>query len=143
MPRRYVTKPTPDAAVTEAALDVMDADELRALIRDIIPWLDQATHARIVNALVDRVARNPSGWVPEGPSDAVVTDIAAFAEAAKRVGHADPSDADDYLRQGSHAFLGKNYRAAFQIFRELLIPIGNVDIDLGQTRCSTRCWAST
>ena len=36
MARRSVVKPTPDASVTEAALDAMDADELRALIRDMI-----------------------------------------------------------------------------------------------------------
>ncbi len=132
MARRHATKPTPDATVTEAALDAMDAGELRALIRDIIPWLDEATRARLVNALVDRAARNPSGWVPAGPTHAVVADIVAFAEAATRVGRADPSDVDDYLRQGSNAFLGKNYPAAFRIFRALLLPIGNVDIDLGQ-----------
>jgi len=53
----------------------MDGDELRALIRDIIPWLDEAAHARLVNALVDRAARNPSAWAPKGPTDAVVVDI--------------------------------------------------------------------
>jgi hypothetical protein len=110
----------------------MDAGELRALIRDIIPWLDEAVHARLVNALVDRAARNPSGRVPAGPTDAAVASIVAFAEAATRVGRADPLDVDDYLRHGSNAFLGKNYPAAFRIFRELLLPIGNLDIDLGQ-----------
>ncbi len=132
MPRRRTAKVTPDASVSEGALDAMDADELRALIRDMIPWFDEATHARFVNALVDRAARNLSGWVPEGPTDAAVSEIVAFAQAAKRVGHADPSDVDDHLRQGSNAFLSKNYRAAAQIFRALLIPIGDVDIDLGQ-----------
>ena len=39
---------------------------------------------------------------------------------------------DDYLCQGSNAFLGKNYQGALQIFCALLIPIDNVDIDLGQ-----------
>ena len=132
MPRRRLAKPTPDASMTEAALDAMDADELRALLHDIIPWLDESTHARLVNALVDRAARSPSGWVPDGPTDAVVTEIVAFAEAAKGVGSADPSDVDDYLRQGSNAFLRKDYSIAYQIFRALLLPVGNVDIDLGQ-----------
>ena len=66
MARRHGAKPTPDASVTEAALDAMDAGELRALIRDIIPWLDEAAHARLVNALVDRAARRacrqPARW---------------------------------------------------------------------------------
>jgi hypothetical protein len=132
MPRRRVAKPTPDASMTEAALDAMDADELRALLRGIIPWLDESAHARLVNALVDRAARSPSGWVPDGPTDAVVTEIVAFAEAAKRVGAADPTEVDDYLRQGSNAFLRKDYGTAYQMFRALLLPVGNVDIDLGQ-----------
>jgi len=131
MVRRYAAKPTPDSSVTDAALDALDAGELRTLIRDMIPWLDDATHARLVNVLVDRAARN-SGWVPEGPGDAAVREIEAFAAAAKRVGCADPSEVDAYLREGSNAFLGMNYRGAFEIFRALLIPVGYGDIDLGQ-----------
>lgn len=121
-----------DGSVTDAAIEAMDATELRAFIRDMLTWLDEATHARFVNALVDRASRNPSDWVPEGPTDAAVSDIVAFVQAAGRIGYADPSDVDDYLGQGSNAFLGRNYQAAVQIFRALLIPIGNADIDLGQ-----------
>src|SRR5690606_28996155 len=128
---RYRGKPTPDASSTEAALDALDAEGLRSLIREMLPWFDEALLARFANALVDRAARNGSGWVPQRPTDAVVKEVEAFAEAAKRVGYAEPSEVDAYLRQGANAFLAKNYAAAFQIFRALLIPIGNVDIDLG------------
>ena len=130
--RSYRSKPTPDASVTEAALGAMSADELRSLIRDMLPWFDEALQARLANELVDRAARNGSGWVPEGPTNATVREVEAFAEAAKRIGYADPSEVDSYLREGSHAFLGRNYVAAHQIFRALLIPIGDVDIDVGQ-----------
>lgn len=129
---RYRSKPTRDASSTEAALDALDAEGLRSLIREMLPWFDDALLARFANALVDRAARNGSGWVPQGPTDAVVKEVEAFAEAAKRVGYAEPSEVDANLRQGANAFLAKNYAAAFQIFRALLIPIGNVDIDLGQ-----------
>ncbi|MEO8183589.1 MAG: hypothetical protein ABI895_32560 [Deltaproteobacteria bacterium] len=132
MPRRYIAKPTPGGSVTEAALEAMDAEGLRALIRELIPQLDQAPRARFVNGLVDRAARNASGWVPDGPTDQAVAEIVSFAKAATRAGRADPSEVDDYLRQGSNAFLAKDYRAAFQIFRALLLPLGNADIDLGQ-----------
>ncbi len=90
---RYRSKPTPDTSSTEAALDAMDADELRALIREMLPWFDKALLARFANALVDCAARNGSGWVPPGPTDAVVKEAEAFAEAAKRVGYAEPSAA--------------------------------------------------
>ena len=73
--RGYRSKPTPDASTTEAALDVMDADGLRALILEMVPWFDQALQARFANALVDRAARNGSGWVPRGPTDAAVAGV--------------------------------------------------------------------
>lgn len=76
----------------------------------MLPWFDEALLARFANALVDRVARNGSGWVPQGPTDAVVKEVEAFAEAAKRVGYAEPSELDAYLRDGANAFLAKNYR---------------------------------
>jgi tetratricopeptide (TPR) repeat protein len=132
MTRRHVAKPTPNASVTDAALEAMDAEGLRSLIREIIPWLDDSTHARLVNALVDRAARSTSGWVPDGPADDTVDKIVRFAEAATRVGQAEPSEVDDYLREGSNAFLAKDYRAAFRIFHALLLPLGNGDVDLGQ-----------
>ncbi len=132
MERRYAAKPVPNASTTEAALDAMDADELRALIRDIIPRLDESTHAQLVNILVDRAARNSSGWIPVGPSAVVVADIQAFAEMAARVGYAEPSEVDAYLHQGSNAFLGKDYQAASQIFGTLLVPMGRLEIHVGQ-----------
>jgi hypothetical protein len=110
----------------------MEASELRDLIREMIPWLDESNHARLVNALVDRAARNHSGWVPAGPTDEAVGEIVSFAEAAKREGYAHPSRVDEFLRQGSNAFLGKDYRSAYRIFRALLVPIGNAGVDLGQ-----------
>lgn len=132
MARMYVAKPRANASVTEAALEALDAEGLRALVRELIPWLDESTHAQLVNILVDRAARSPSGWIPDGPSDDAVDDITRFAAAARRTGHADPSEVDDYLRQGSNAFLAKSYGAAFRIFQALLIPLASGSIYLGQ-----------
>jgi len=110
----------------------MDADELRKLVRDMLVELDDRARGLIVNEVVDRAARNSSAWTPSAPSDEFVASVVAFAEAARRVGCADPSDVDGYLCEGVNAFLGKDYPAAFLIFRELLIPISVGDIDLGQ-----------
>jgi hypothetical protein len=113
----------------------MDAQALRALLQDMLPQLDESTHAWLVNALVDRAARKQAEWpgcVPARPTSDSIDDIVSFAEAAIRVGYADPSDVDDSLQKGSNAFLARDYHAACQIFRALLIPIGNGDIDLGQ-----------
>jgi hypothetical protein len=129
---RNASKPKPDSATTEEALAVLDAGELRGLIREILPWLDESTYARLVHALVDRPAQSASGFAPGGPTHDAVGEILSFARAARRVGYAEPSEVDDCLRQGSNAFLGKDYRSAFQIFQALLVPLGNADIDLGQ-----------
>jgi hypothetical protein len=45
MPRRLGAQATPDAA-----LDAMDADELRRLIRDMLPWFDEVLQARFLGA---------------------------------------------------------------------------------------------
>ncbi|MEO0325395.1 MAG: hypothetical protein AAF447_20735 [Myxococcota bacterium] len=119
-------------SVVDAALDAMDAEQLRGLIRALIPWLNDATQARLTNEVVDRAARASSGWVPATPSERRIEEIEAFVAAAKRVHQADPSDVDDYLREGTHAFLARDYASAFRIFRALLTPIGDGDIDLGQ-----------
>ena len=47
-------------SVVDAAFDAMDAEQLRALIRALIPWLDDATQARLMNEVVDRAARASS-----------------------------------------------------------------------------------
>jgi len=121
-----------DARVVDAALDAMDAEQLRDLTRALMSWLDDATQARLKNEVVDRAARSAGGWTPSPPSDPRVEEIEAFAATAEGDGQADPSDVDDYLRAGTHAFLARDYAAAFRIFRALLIPIGNGDLDLGQ-----------
>jgi len=122
----------PAGSAVDAALDALDAGALRELVRGVLPWLDDKTQARVTGEIIDRAARSRSDWVPEGPSAEGVVEVLGFAEAARRVGHADPSEVDDYLRQGINAFLARDYRAAFQIFRALIIPLSECKIDLGQ-----------
>lgn len=67
--------------------------------------------------------------------EAVRTDLdaaLALADAALRIGQADPSVGDEYLRLGSCVFLRKNYATARRIFRALLKPIDRGEVDLGQ-----------
>ena len=121
-----------DFSIVNSALDALDDDELCRFIRDIIPWLDNKTQARVVNDLIERAARSKNKWIPAGPSDKMVEEIVAFSKAAKRVSYADPSIVDEYLMEGENAFLAKDYSKSLQIFRCLLIPIANADIDIGQ-----------
>ncbi len=132
MARHKGTEPKSDSSNIAAALAAMDANQLREIIRDVLLELDDRAHGRVVGSIIERATRNASGWMPASPSDDAVSKVVSFAEAAKRVGYADPSDVDDYLQQGANAFLSKDYTAAHQIFRALLLPISEVEIDLGQ-----------
>ena len=85
-----------------------------------------------MSELIQRAARSGSGWVPAALSDDEVAEVLAFAKAAERVGHADPTEVDEVLGRGSAAFLRKDYAAAHRIFGALLRPIGEGEIDLGQ-----------
>jgi len=116
----------------DAALAAMDAGGLREVVRDMLLELDEPAHSRVVNALINRAARSGSGWAPAALSDGEVAEVLAFAKAAERRGHADPSEVDEYLRRGSGAFLRKDYVVASRILGTLLCPIGGGEIDLGQ-----------
>lgn len=116
----------------DGALASLDAEDLRDLIRDIIPLLDDKTISRFNSAIIERAAGGKAGWKPTEPIDEGVAEALAFAKAAKRFGCADPAKVDDYLRQGSNAFLRRNYHAASQIFHALLLPLSEGEIDLGQ-----------
>ena len=115
-----------------SALAAMGADELREVVREIMLELDDRARGRVASAIIRRGSRGGSGWVPASLADAEVTEAVAFAEAARRVGHADAADVDDRLRRGVAAFLRKDYAAAHRIFGALLRPMAEGEIDLGQ-----------
>jgi hypothetical protein len=129
-PRKTVVEPSRDDV--DGALGTMTAAELREVVREILGELDDRTHGRVVTSLVSRAARGNSGWAPEAPSTTDVDEAVDFAKAAERVGHADPSDIDEHLRRGNAAFLRKDYASAHRIFRALLPPMADGEIDLGQ-----------
>lgn len=116
----------------QAALAAMGADELREVMREMMLDLDDRAHDRLTNAIIRRAARAGSGWVPAPVDDTDVAEAVAFAQAAERVGYADPAGVDERLRRGVAAFLRKDYAVAHRIFGALLRPIAEGDIDLGQ-----------
>lgn len=132
MRRRRRSSFKPEGSAVDKALEAMDAGALRELIRGFLPRIDDKMHAKITGEIIDRAARGKSEWTPEAPTDESVAEVLNFTEAAQRVGYADPSEVDDYLRQGMNAFLARDYRAASRIFRALIIPLSEGEIDLGQ-----------
>jgi len=132
MRRRREAAPEPARNDADAALAALSAEELREIVRGLLLELDQKSRSRVMNLLIQRAARSGSGWAPAALRDDEVAEALTFAKAAERVGYADPSDVDAYLRRGSSAFLRKDYGAAHRIFGALLRPIGEADIDLGQ-----------
>ena len=93
----YRSKPTPDASTTEAGAR-----------RHWMPTGSGSSYAKCSRGSTKRcwqgspmrwwtgLPATVRGWVPQGPTDAVVKEVEAFAEAAKRVGYAEPSKVDAY-----------------------------------------------
>jgi len=110
MKRRRGSTSEPDDSVVDQALAAIGPEELRQLVRDILPWLDEKARARLTHALVDRAAKGDAGWKPPGPTNEDVAEALDFAQAARRVGYGEPSQVDDYLRRGGNAFLRSRVR---------------------------------
>lgn len=128
--RRRAVKTGRSADLT-AALNALDAEELRAFVQEALDRLDDGPRGQLEDALVQRAAAQ-SRWRPAAPSSEKVDEAKRFAVAARHVGQADPSDVDEYLRQGVTASLAGDHAAARAIFEALLPPIASADIDLGQ-----------
>lgn len=132
MRRRRISDTGVGPSDVEEALAALSAEDLRELVRDILTDLEEESQGRAIDRLLNRAARGESGWAPSTHSDESVAEVLAFAKAAAKVGYANPSDVDDALRKGSKAFLRQDYAGALRIFRALLRPISEVEIDLGQ-----------
>jgi hypothetical protein len=116
----------------DRALDAMSAPELRAAVRAVLDEFDEDVRASVVDALIARATKATSGWRPARPSQRIVEEAKSFAEAARRVGHADPDDATEHLRRAAKAFLAGDHASARADFEAILPPIASVDIELGQ-----------
>jgi hypothetical protein len=115
MKRRNDSAPKSDLSNIEGALAALNAEDLRDLIRTVIPRLDDKEFSWFANAIIEQASRGRTGWQPSGPTDEGVAEVLAFAEAAKRTGYADPSEVDDYLREG---IIGRKKQKAFKRFLE-------------------------
>jgi hypothetical protein len=101
-------------------------------VRGILDDVDEDVRTTLVDRLLAQATRGSSGWKPARPSPRIVADAQAFAEAARRVGQADPDDVTEHLRQASKAFLAGDHASARAVFDAILPPVASVDIDLGQ-----------
>jgi hypothetical protein len=116
----------------DRALAALDADDLREIVRGLLPELAERARSRAVAGLIERAARRGSGWTPAAVSDAGVEEVLAFVEEAASAGHAEPFEMDEHLQTGTNAFLSRDYAAAHGIFGALLRPLADGEIDLGQ-----------
>ncbi len=116
----------------EGALAAMSAEELRSFVREAVERLDDEPQTALVDAIISRAAKGTSGWKPTGPAREIIHEAETFTDAVRRIGYAEPHQVDDYLRQGTKAFLGSDYATARAIFEALLLPIAEAEIDLGQ-----------
>ncbi len=116
----------------DEALASMAAEELRELARDMFSELGPKAHYRVVNTLMKKAARTAKGSCSSFLSGEKMAEIEMFAERAIQRGDAYPEDIDEYLQEGSTAFLRRDYRGAAHIFKNILLPIAEGDIYLGQ-----------
>ena len=132
--RRLSRRPPAQSADPDLAraLEAMSAPELRAFVHSVLDDLEDEQRTRLVDSLMARAARGPARWKPDRPSSRIVNDATSFADAARRVGYADPGDVNEHLRLASRAFLAGDHASARAVFEALLLPIATVDIDLGQ-----------
>lgn len=119
-------------ADVSAALDAMNAEELRAFILETLAVLDGGRRGQIEEALFKRAARGAAGWHPRPAPSGLIPDLERFVATACRLGSADPSQVDEYLREGVKASLAADHQTAKAIFRTLLTPISQAGFDLGQ-----------
>ena len=116
----------------DGALEAMTAPELRAFVHAVLDELEDERRAGILDSLMARAASGDAGWKPNRPSLRIIDNARSFADAARRVGYADPDDVSEHLRQGTKAFLAGDHAGARAVFQALLPPIAAADIDLGQ-----------
>jgi len=119
------------AAARDEALAALDADALRALLRDALGELTGRAEARILDRVFERAAGG-AGWRPAPPTPAAVRETEAFARDAVRAGVADPAAVEDHLRRASRAFLGGDVASARTMLGALLPPLATGEVDLGQ-----------
>ena len=124
------TKGADRAIDRDAALRSLDADDLRAFVIETLDKLEEETRGSIEDALLLRAARG--GYRPAAPPPELVGEVVDFAAAARRIGYAEPSEVDDYLRRGVTASLAGEQATARAVFEALLRPIAEAEIDLGQ-----------
>ncbi len=110
----------------------MSTADLRTTVRAILDELDDDVRARIVDRLVARAAKAAAGWTPTPPSQRFVVKAQSFADAARRIGHADAEDVTEHLRRATRAFLAGDHSTARAVFEAILPPIASMEIDLGQ-----------
>lgn len=116
----------------KAALTAMNAEELRTFVRTLVSSLEGGPRSRLETTLIEHAARGTSGWRPSAPSQGLLAEVEDFVSAARRIGSADPAEVDDYLRQGTKAFLAGDFATARALFHTLLLPLTEAEIDLGQ-----------
>src|SRR6266700_231413 len=110
------------ASDVSAALDAMNAEELRAFILETLAVLDGGRRGQMEETLFKRAARGAARWRPRPAPSGLIQDLERFVATACRLGSADPNQVAEYLREGVKASLAADHQAAKAIFRTLLMP---------------------
>lgn len=97
-------------SVTDNALDTLDSRQLRKLVRELMPKLDEKTTTWLNKKLLKQASKNDPDWRPR-PSQARVEQIEALCGPAKQNGTRYPKDLDIFFEEAMYAFQVKDYQA--------------------------------
>lgn len=87
MKQRKAITSQPDSLNIDGALAALDAEDLRDLIRDIIPRLDDKTLSRFNSTIIERAAGGKTGWLPSDLTGEGVAEALAFAKESSSPAH--------------------------------------------------------
>lgn len=113
----------------ESAIDVIDAESLRALVRDLALRASATDRAWLVDELMRRARRQVAGWKPPGSDQRLLADV---AECIRRTARYDgsPAEVDDLLRRAARSLIAGDAAQARTAYDQLFPVLLDGEISL-------------
>lgn len=109
----------------------LDAEELRAVLRDALGGPDLGWNGPLIDGLLQQASRSRSGWRPQAPGGSFRKDLERFLQKGRNGADVDPEEAAAFLRKARQAFFAGQYDLAREAFEPLLDSIGSAELEMG------------
>lgn len=129
MVRRQPPTPRDEIALIESTIDVIDAESLRALVRDLARRTSATDRTWLLDELLRRARREVDGWKPPLADSRLLDDV---AECMRRNARYDgnPAEVDDLLRRAARSLVAGDPAAARVAYDQLFPALLNGEIAL-------------